>query len=184
MSAQLTYRTTGTASVLGSVEIKESSLLPIMALHTTGLVTREFGHLLLHAYDLKKVFYGLGSGLRQNLSWDDFKYLPCLIPPPIEQTAVVCYLDYIESRIQRFINSSERRIELLMEQKYAVINETVTRGLNHNTPLKPSGIVWLGDIPAHWSLLPGKACYYEEKAPNTGMQEDDCALLELREHCH
>ena len=60
-----------------------------MCLHTRGIMSREYGHLLLHTYDLKKVFYGLGSGLRQNLSWSDFKYLPCLVPPHPEQIAIV-----------------------------------------------------------------------------------------------
>ena len=45
-------------------------------------ITPEYAYLLLHSYDLKKVFYGLGSGLRQNLSWTDFRHLPCLVPPP------------------------------------------------------------------------------------------------------
>jgi len=45
-----------------------------MCFHTKDVMTREYGHLLLHTYDLMKVFYGLGSGLRQNLDWTDFKY--------------------------------------------------------------------------------------------------------------
>ena len=52
-----------------------------MCFYTKGIMSREYGHLLLHTYDLKKVFYGLGSGLRQNLNWSDFKYLPCPTPP-------------------------------------------------------------------------------------------------------
>lgn len=53
-----------------------------MCFRTRDLLQPEFGYLLLHTYDLKKVFYGLGSGLRQNLDWCDFKYLPCVVPPP------------------------------------------------------------------------------------------------------
>ena len=53
-----------------------------MCFQTERGMSQEYGYLLLHTYDLKKVFYGLGSGLRQSLSWDDFKYLPCLVPPP------------------------------------------------------------------------------------------------------
>ena len=54
-----------------------------MCLCTEEAVTRPYGHLLLHTYDLKKVLYGLGSGLRQNLDWSDFKYLPCEDAPPV-----------------------------------------------------------------------------------------------------
>ena len=123
-----------------------------MSLHPTELVSNEFGHLLLHAYDLKKVFYGLGSGLRQNLSWDDFRYLPCVVPPHTEQTTIVRYLDAADSRIQSYISAKERLIELLTEQKQAVINQAVTRGLYLDVPLKSSGVDWLGDVPAHWEL--------------------------------
>ena len=60
-----------------------------LCLQTRPGIDPRYGHLLLHAYDLKKVFYGLGSGLRQNLGWSDFKYLPCLVPPLEEQAAIV-----------------------------------------------------------------------------------------------
>jgi len=52
-----------------------------MSFRTTGRLDSNFGYLLLHAYDVRKIFYGLGSGLRQNLDWRDFKRLPCLVPP-------------------------------------------------------------------------------------------------------
>ena len=90
-----------------------------MCLYTDGMISRDFGHLLLHAYDLKKVFYGLGSGLRQNLSWNDFKYLPCLVPPLSEQNAIVRYLDHVDGRIQRYIEAKERLISLLKEARQA-----------------------------------------------------------------
>ena len=72
------------------------------------------------------------------------------LPPPNEQTAIVRYLDHAGSRIQRYINAKERLIELLTEQKQGIVNEAVTRGLDPNVPLKPSGVEWLGHVPAHW----------------------------------
>ena len=143
-----------------------------MALHTTGLVTSEYGHLLLHAYDLKKVFYGLGSGLRQNLRWGDLKYLPCPVPPLSEQTSIVRYLDRADSRLQHYISAKERLIELLTEQKQAIINRAVTRGLDPNVPLKPSGVEWLGDVPAHWEVRRAKHFYREvDERSGTGAEE-------------
>ena len=62
-----------------------------MCLCAEEVLTRPYGHFLFHTYDLKKVFYGLGSGLRQNLDWRDFKYLPCIVPPLPEQAAIVRY---------------------------------------------------------------------------------------------
>jgi type I restriction enzyme S subunit len=121
-----------------------------MCLHTKDVMTREYGHLLLHAYDLKKVFCGLGSGLRQNLDWGDFKYLPCLVPPPDEQAAIVRYLDHADRRIRRFIRAKQKLIALLNEETQAIIHRAVTRGLDPNVRLKSSGMEWLGDVPEHW----------------------------------
>lgn len=123
-----------------------------MCLHTREIMSREYGHLLLHTYDLKKVFYGLGSGLRQNLSWNDFKYLPCLVPSLSEQNAIVRYLNQADERIRRYISSRERLIELLKEYRQAVIHHAVTCGLDPDVRLKPSGVEWLGDVPAHWEV--------------------------------
>ena len=123
-----------------------------VCLRTRAELSRRYGYLLLHAYDLKKVFYGLGSGLRQNLSWTDFKLLPCLVPPLLEQAAIVRYLDVANRRIRRYVSAKRKLIALLEEEKQAVINQAVTRGLDPNARLKPSGVDWLGDVPVHWAV--------------------------------
>ena len=121
-----------------------------MCFRTSVKLSRRYGHLLLHTYDLKKVFYGLGSGLRQNLSWTDFKLLPCLVPSLPEQRAIVRYLDYVDRRIRRYVSAKRRLIALLEEEKQAIVNRAVTRGFDPNVCLKPSGVKWLGDVPEHW----------------------------------
>src|SRR3990172_3184142 len=63
-----------------------------MCFRTNDSLIPEYGHLLLYTYDLQKVFYGLGPGLRQNLDWRDFKSLPCLVPPPAEKADIVRFL--------------------------------------------------------------------------------------------
>lgn len=123
-----------------------------MCFQTTGTMDPKYGHLLLHTYDLNKVFYGLGSGLRQNLDWTDFKYLPCLVPPLPEQEKIVRYHRWIEQQLFNLINTKRRLIELLNEQKQMIISRAVTRGLDPNVRLKPSGIEWLGDVPEHWNV--------------------------------
>lgn len=128
-----------------------------MCFNTQPVMCSEYGYLLLHTYDLKKVFYGFGSGLRQNLDWQDFKYLPCFVPPFPEQTAIVRYLDYMDRRIRRYINAKKKLIALLNEQKQAIIHQAVTRGLDPNVRLKPSGLEWLGDIPEQWDI---RRCKY------------------------
>ena len=123
-----------------------------LCFHTTDLWTREYGHLLLHTYDLSKVFYGLGSGLRQNLDWTDFKYLPCLVPPLHEQAAIIRFLDHADRRIRRYLRAKQKLIALLKEQKQALIHQAVTRGLDPNVRLKLSGVEWLWDVPEHWEV--------------------------------
>ena len=123
-----------------------------LCLQTRPGIDPRYGHLLLHAYDLKKVFYGLGSGLRQNLGWSDFKYLPCLVPPLEEQAAIVRYLDHADELINRYISAKQRLIALLEEQRQALIHQAVTRGLDPNAPSKQSSVEWLADVPQHWQL--------------------------------
>lgn len=115
-------------------------------------VSSEYLYYLLHSYDLLKVYYGMGTGLRQNLSWDDFKYLPLTLPPKFEQDRIVAFLDQKTAEIDALIAKKQRQIELLDEQKAILINSAVTRGLNPNAKLKPSGIQWIGDIPEHWEV--------------------------------
>ena len=94
------------------------------------------------------------TGIRQGQNIDYAKLSRSKIPlPPLpEQDAIARYLDYVDSRIQRYIRAKERLIELLEEQKRAVINQAVTRGFNPDVPLKPSGVEWLRDVPAHWEV--------------------------------
>ena len=123
-----------------------------MCFATQDRLEQRYGHLLFHSYDLKKIFYGFGSGLRQNLSWDDFKYLPCVTPPLTEQAAIDRFLGHVDRRVRRFVRAKQKLIGLLEEQKQAIIDRAVTRGLDPNVRLKPSGVEWLGDVPEHWEV--------------------------------
>ena len=82
------------------------------------------------------------------------------LPPSSEQAAIVSYLDDAGELISRYVSAKERHIALLEEQRQAVIHQAVTRGLNPNAPLKPSGVPWLGDVPAHWDISRVKNEFY------------------------
>lgn len=123
-------------------------------LTTTPRVSREFGYQVLNAYDLLKVIYGYGSGLRQNLDFSHIKHMPVPVPPLDEQRAIARYLDHADRRIRRYIRAKQKLIRLLEEQKQAIIHRAVTRGLNAGVCVKPSGVDWLGGIPEHWDVLP------------------------------
>lgn len=90
---------------------------------------------------------------RLRLYPDQFLRIPLLCPPPEEQAAIVRFLDTIDRRVKRYIRAKRKLIALLNEQKQAIIHRAVTRGLDPNVPLKPSGVSWLGDVPEHWEVL-------------------------------
>ena len=73
-------------------------------------------------------------------------------PPLPEQHAIARYLDHVDRRIQRYIDTKEQLIALLQEARQATIHRAVTRGLDPDVPLNPSGVDWLGDVPAHWEV--------------------------------
>ena len=83
-------------------------------------------------------------------NWQFIGGMKQLLPPLPEQEAIVRYLDYVERRIRRYIDAKQKLVGLLEELKQATIYEAVTRGLDPDVPLKPSGVEWLGHIPAHW----------------------------------
>ena len=74
------------------------------------------------------------------------------IPPLPEQSAIVRFLAHADRRIRRYIRAKTKLIALLNEQKQAIIHCAVTRGLDPNVRLKPSGVEWLGEVPEHWEV--------------------------------
>ena len=89
---------------------------------------------------------------RNRLYWDQFKQMPSPCPAAEEQAAIVRFLDHADRRIRRYIRAKQKLIKLLEEQKQAIIHRAVTRGLDPNVRLKPSGVEWLGDVPEHWEV--------------------------------
>lgn len=89
---------------------------------------------------------------RLQLTDTSFLDAPIPLPSPEEQAAIVRFLDHANRKIDGFIRAKRKLIGLLNEQKQAIIHRAVTRGLDPDVLLKPSGIQWLGDIPAHWKV--------------------------------
>lgn len=140
-----------------------------MCLEVSPRVSNEFGYQHLNAYDLLKIIYGFGSGLRQNLDFKDIKRMPVLIPPLGEQAAVVRFLGFVDRRIQRYIRAKQKLIKLLEEQKQAINQRAVTRGLDPDVRLKPSDVEWLSDVPEHWHMRPLKHCIREGTSISYGI---------------
>ncbi len=107
---------------------------------------------LLKSMDFRKLFHGMGTGIRLTLSYNELKnqFLPN--PSMEEQKAIADYLDAITTKINEAIAQQQKMIDLLNERKQIIINNAVTKGLNPNVPMKDSGVDWIGEIPAHWSI--------------------------------
>jgi type I restriction enzyme S subunit len=123
-----------------------------LALKPTG-VDSNFLSYLLRAYDLTKVFYSMGGGLRQSMKFADLKRMPIVVPSEPEQSAIAAFLDRETAKIDALIAEQEKLLALLAEKRQATISHAVTRGLDPNVPMKDSGIPWLGQVPAHWEVI-------------------------------
>jgi type I restriction enzyme S subunit len=120
-----------------------------LALEPKRIDSRYFNY-LLRAYDVSKVFYSMGGGLRQSMKYGDIKRMPLVIPSMAEQLGIVNFLDHETARIDALITEQQRLIELLHEKRQTVISHAVTKGLNPDVPMKDSGVEWLGEVPEHW----------------------------------
>ena len=95
----------------------------------------------------------MGRGITiMHIYSSQLKYLWLPLPPVDEQAAIVRYLDAADQRIRVYVSAKERLIALLEEERQAVIHQAVTKGLDPNVKLKPSGVEWLGDVPEQWTI--------------------------------
>tara|TARA_R110002110_G_scaffold88534_1_gene230614 strand:+ start:2907 stop:4286 length:1380 start_codon:yes stop_codon:yes gene_type:complete len=97
----------------------------------------------------------LAKGIRERSTefrYSEFSGLLLAFPPLLEQTKIAAFLDYETAKIDALITKQQRLIALLEEKRQAVISHAVAKGLDPTAPLRPSGIDWLGDVPAHWEV--------------------------------
>jgi type I restriction enzyme, S subunit len=100
-------------------------------------------------------FINVGA-TQPNMNQDFVKNLLLNLPPLSEQTAIANYLDSTTQALDKKVRLLELKIKYYDELKKAIINETVTRGLDKNVALKDSGVDYIGQIPKHWKILRGK----------------------------
>jgi type I restriction enzyme S subunit len=115
-----------------------------------------YAYYLLHGYDVLKVFYSLGDGVRQSMNFVDLKWLPVLLPPLPEQEAIARFLDHKTAQIDALIAKKEALLARLADKRTALISQAVTQGLDPTVPMRDSGIEWLGEIPEHWEIKKAK----------------------------
>ena len=102
-------------------------------------------------------FFGQASdGIRVgqwDLSIQRMKEIPFYLPPRSEQDQIVRFLDWKVSNINKLINIKKKEIKDIDALKRSLISHAITHGLSADTPMKYSGVKWLGDIPAHWQIM-------------------------------
>ena len=106
---------------------------------------------MLYSIGLNKRSIKQTTGI-QNLDSATYLDEPVAFPPLAEQRAIVRFLEHVDWRVRRYVRAKERLIGLLEEEKQAIINQAVTRGLDPSVRLKASGVEWLGDVPEHWEV--------------------------------
>lgn len=159
----------GRATERGIITSAYTTLRPINKGSTKYL------YYLLHCFDIKKGFYGMGSGVRQGLNYDEVKELRVIMPSSsTEQSAIAAYLDDQCAKIDTLISEAKTSIEEYKQWKASLIYEAVTKGLDPNVEMKDSWVEWIGKIPTRWTI--GKIKHFAELMPKcdfSALDSDD-----------
>ena len=115
----------------------------------TNQVTSRWAFYWLGTIDFGKV---VNPGAVPSLSEGDQCVLPILVPPIADQAAIAAFLDRETGKIDALVAEQERLMALLKEKRSAVISQAVTKGLNPDAKMKPSGVEWFGEVPKHWDV--------------------------------
>lgn len=114
------------------------------------------------------------TGIRQGQNIDYSRLCRSFLPYPsiAEQEKLADFVNCLDLRINRLIRAKRRMIELLYKQMQAIVQRAVTRGVDRDVTMKPSGLEWLGEIPEHWETRPAKYYYREVDERSTSGNEE------------
>lgn len=157
---------TGLATEHGIITSAYIDLMPI------GKVDSRFVHYLLHSYDILKVFYNMGSGVRQGLNYSEFSKLKVPMPLLSEQQTIADYLDEECSKIDDIIAEANASIEEYKELKQAVIDNATMTGI-HDSEMKYTDYTWFPEMPQNWDLVLASLLFREDVRP---VDADDVSL--------
>ncbi len=127
-----------------------------VTLRSVRSLSPSYFHYLLHTYDLLKVLYNMGSGVRQGLNYEELSKVNLIEPPLDEQQKIAIFLDDKCGKIDSLIADIQAQIDTLEQFKRSQITKAVTKGLTPDTGLKESGLAWIGNVPSHWKIMPNK----------------------------
>lgn len=145
----------GRACLAPSLDVRMITSVDVCILKTSEYVCPRFlVHLMSSAHYLGFMEGQCRGGTRDRVSRSFLAGVRLLLPPLPEQRAIASFLDRETAKIDALVAEQQRLIELLKEKRQAVISHAVTKGLDPKAPMKPSGVEWLGDVPAHWEVRP------------------------------
>lgn len=155
----------GAATQDGSVSLINTVLQPLNGIEIV------YAHHLLRSVPFQEEFYRYGKGIVADLwstNYSEMKNIVLAMPAVTEQAAIATFLDRETAKIDALIAEQEKLIALLAEKRQATISQAVTRGLNPQALTKDSGVAWLGEVPAHWTVCQLKliACIGNGSTPN------------------
>lgn len=126
-----------------------------IVLNSNAKTVSEYLRWLLFVFDIRHM-KTLGAGIRQTITAKDIGDCFTYLPPLKEQECIAQFLEVETLRVDNLIAEKESFINLLQEKRQALISHVVTKGLDDNLKMKPSGVEWIGDIPEHWEVKPIK----------------------------
>jgi type I restriction enzyme S subunit len=141
---------TGLVREHGIITSAYIDLMPVRQLNSA------FFRYQLHAFDISKVFYNMGNGVRQGLNYSEFSRLMVYEPPIEEQNKIAVFLDFKCAEFDSLTADIQTQIDILEQYKRSVITKLVTKGLNPEVEMEDSGIQWIGQMPAYWDCIRGK----------------------------
>lgn len=131
----------------------DGSVSLISIVMTPKSISPKFAHHLLRSYPFQEEFYRYGKGIVADLWSTNSSEMKNILMPDIpddEEEAIANFLDHETAKIDTLIKKQQQLIKLLKEKRQAAISHVVTKGLNSNTPMRNSGVDWLGKVPEHW----------------------------------
>lgn len=178
----------GKAASVGKVAFVETNAefnvwSPIAVITPTCLEFGKFAYYSIQSFWLQAQCEVMSnSNTQKNLGMETIDNLLFVLPKKSVAFNIANFLDHETGKIDALIEKQERLIALLQEKRQAAINHAVTKGLNPKTPMRSSGIEWLGDIPAHWSTKRLGLLFSESSARAVGDGETQFPILSVSIH--
>jgi len=136
-----------------------------VTLRPTDIRQSKYLYYLLHTFDIKKGFYGMGAGVRQGLNYNEVRELRVLTPPQAEMDAIAKYLDEECAKTDALIAETKASIKEYKLWKASTVSHASTKGMSSTVTLRDSGIDWIGMMPSHWEIMKAKWLFNKESRP-------------------